>query len=105
MKLYIAMLEDRHTDVEVFTTVEAAIACAERWAVDNAQFPDWVDDETPDDWEPPSDWLFHRQYSSEGDYVRVVVRGLKTPQPTADWLDDPSWANLDVAEVEDEAES
>lgn len=72
MIVYIAIVEDRHTDVEVypFSIAEAAIYFARATAYQNARTPADVE-ETPID-----GWLYHATYSVEGDSVRVVAKDL-----------------------------
>ncbi len=74
MKLYIAMIADRHSDPEPypFTTPEAAIAFARREAeqLTNTEVVE----------EPVAGWLYHATYSGEGDSVWVVERELDAPQ-------------------------
>jgi hypothetical protein len=69
MKIYIAMIADRHTDVEahVFKSPDAAVAFARASAIENAR-------EGEDDLEEEQidGWLYHARYSPEGDSVWVV---------------------------------
>jgi hypothetical protein len=75
MTVYIAILEDRHIDVqaEVFTTAEKAIAYAKAFMLANAAYPDEIE-------EDPEIGIYHATYSSEGDCVSVVESEL-----------DPEW--------------
>lgn len=76
MKIYVVMVEDRHTDTEaeVFTTAEAAIAYAEEYVTEQLDRWPWVDDDP----EEPEGWLWYRAYSPEGDCVWVVEKELRT---------------------------
>lgn len=70
--VYIAMVADRHRDPEpyVFTTAEAALEFAERFARESARRPEdfmiWPD--------TPPEWMFHASYSGEGDAVWVLAK-------------------------------
>lgn len=67
--VYVAMIADRHTDVEphVFSTPGAAIAYARSEALAGARAPEDVDENYT-----PKGWLYHATYSSEGDCVWVI---------------------------------
>jgi hypothetical protein len=73
MKVYMLMIEDRHTDpdAQVFTTPAKAVAAAEAYLVDIDR-PDVEVEENP-----PGDWLFYARYSVEGDCVWIVERELR----------------------------
>jgi hypothetical protein len=73
MSVYVMIIEDRHTDVDVavFATLESAVAAAEEAVDDNARFPNWR--EVIDQYEVPGR-LFYAVYSPEGDCVSVVER-------------------------------
>jgi hypothetical protein len=75
MKLYVAMIEDRHTDPEpfVFSTPEAAVEFARSQAVNGARGGFEVEEE------PIDGWLFYARYSDEGDSVWVIEKTLDTP--------------------------
>jgi hypothetical protein len=83
MRVYLAIIEDRHTDVAVcvFSTAEKAIAYAREWAYDNARSPDRVEEQEIDG------WLYSATYSVEGDAVRVeeaeVIEGTNLTRPVA----------------------
>lgn len=66
MKIYVAIIEDRHTDVnvEVFTRPEPAIAFAKERAIEIARGEEIVE-------EPISSWLYDAICGVEGDAVRV----------------------------------
>lgn len=70
--VYIAIVEDRHTNTEVypFSIAEAAIDFARETARQYARTEADVE-ETPID-----GWLYHATYSTEGDSVRVVAKDL-----------------------------
>lgn len=74
--IYIALIEDRHTDVEAcaFSTPEAAIDFAKDCAL-AAVDGDWSEVKEED----IDGWLYHACYSPEGDSVRVVERVLDDP--------------------------
>jgi len=66
-KIYIACCQDRHTDadIQVFWSEENAVQYAKDFVKDDARFPDAIKEiET-------EGWLYHAQYSEEGDYVYV----------------------------------
>lgn len=68
--VYVAMIDDRHSDPEphVFTTAALAIGYARFQAVELAGDELDVHETTPAD-----DWLYHATYSGEGDSVWVVA--------------------------------
>jgi hypothetical protein len=72
VKVYVAMIADRHADPEpeVFTTSEAAINYVERWAKAHARVPENIVEEEAEG------WLFCLEYSPEGDSVWVVEKHL-----------------------------
>lgn len=74
MKIYIAMLNDRHTDAEPFpcSTPERAIERARALAVENSR----DGGASIDDSETPSGWLYYAIYSEEGDCVWVIAKDL-----------------------------
>jgi hypothetical protein len=74
MKIYIAMLNDRHTDAEPFpcSTPERAIERARTLAVENSR----DDGASIDESETPDGWLYHAIYSCEGDSVWVIEKDL-----------------------------
>jgi hypothetical protein len=75
--IYVAIVEDRHTDTEVhlFSTPEKAIAYAHGVLDDNDMSASYVD---PDDARmsdkdlAAAGWLFYGCYSTEGDCVWVL---------------------------------
>lgn len=71
MKVYVAMIHDRHVDPEayVFSTPDTAIETARRMAAENARGNEVNVD-------PVDGWLFHATYSVEGDCVWVVEKTL-----------------------------
>jgi hypothetical protein len=75
MKLYLAIIEDRHTDVAVYVydTPEAAIARARQEAHENATAPDDIEEEQVDG------WLYYARYSVESDCVHVEETTLNHP--------------------------
>ena len=81
MKLYIAIVEDRHIDVEVqpFTTPEAAIAYARTQAEanDRGYVPDEDDEDIGE--QEIEGYVYYATYSPEGDSVSVVERDLDAP--------------------------
>lgn len=70
--IYIAMINDRHTDPEPypFSTAEAAIAYAKACAAEYARNPDYIEAQ------PIDGWLYYASYSTEGDSVWVVAKDL-----------------------------
>lgn len=86
MKLYVALVDDRHIDptASVFSTAEAAIEYARRQYEDHR--PDDLDDEELADaeigeHEPHDGLLYHATYSTEGDAVWVYETTLDVPMP------------------------
>jgi hypothetical protein len=77
MKIYLAMIADRHADTEPFpfSTADRAIAYARGWAVAAARFDG-------DFQEPrvPGGWLYYATYSPESDSVWVVEKALDAPE-------------------------
>ena len=72
MTVYLLIVEDRHTDVEVrvFATVAAAVASAKELQAEYDYEPDEPD-------EPIDGWIYHATLSCDGDCLRVqsaVVR-------------------------------
>lgn len=69
--IYIAIIEDRHTDVTVhpFSTADRAIAYARQVAGDYCSLPGGVDESEND----IDGWVYNARYSEEGDAVRVVA--------------------------------
>jgi hypothetical protein len=67
MKVYLVVLEDRHTDVqiEVFAEQPAALARAAEIVAEYDHTPD------EDDLEEASEWPYFRRVSVEGDCVTV----------------------------------
>lgn len=70
--IYIAIVDDRHTDTEVypFTTAEAAIAHARRQVEQNARSADDIEEQEIEG------WLYHATYSGESDSAWVVAKEL-----------------------------
>jgi hypothetical protein len=75
MKVYVAMINDRHTDPEpyVFTNAHAAIDYARREA------KEYTNTDHPEDYEERevNGWLFYASYSVEGDSVWVIEKELQ----------------------------
>ena len=73
--VYVAMIADRHSDVEpgVFSTPEAAIDYARRTAHEFASEPGDVEES-----DVPG-WLYHADFSPEGDSVWVVETTVDAP--------------------------
>lgn len=73
-EVYLVILEDRHTDVEVrvFADRQDAIDHAEQIVEDYD-----YDDDKPALGNPPDGWLFHAVLSCEGDSVRVEKAEVK----------------------------
>jgi len=67
MEIYIAICEDRHIDsvVRVFDTPEKAISYAKSFAEGGARHSEDVEETKIDG------WLYHCQFSCDGDFVRV----------------------------------
>ncbi len=75
VKLYVVMVNDRHTDPEpnVFSDPSAAVEYARATAKASAR-RDEDFEETP-----VAGWLYHATYSVEGDSVWVVEKELDAP--------------------------
>lgn len=78
MDLYVAIIEDRHSDVgvDVFSDEDTAIAWARKMAHASAS---GSVDETLTKSMKDAGWVYFGSYSSEGDSVRVVRRMLNNP--------------------------
>lgn len=76
MKLYVAMIRDRHSDPDayVFSTPEAAVEYAKTCVQEYARHPESIEEE------PIEGWLYHARYSSEGDAVWVLEKTLDAPE-------------------------
>ncbi len=72
MQVFVAIIEDRHTDVdiELFPTAEEAIEYAKECVQGNARHPENIEEETI------QGCLYYCRYSSEGDCVSVVEKEL-----------------------------
>lgn len=72
-KIYVVLVEDRHTDVdvEVFTDRSAAIAFAKQEALDNARHPEGIEEEDIEG------YIYYCRYSAESDCVSVVEKELR----------------------------
>ena len=78
MNVYVVIIEDRHADVdaEVFEDDNIAVKRAKALAKDYCRFPEDYE-ERLNDAMIKDGWLFHAQYSCEGDHVKVLARELK----------------------------
>jgi len=76
MKIYLVIIEDRHTDVDVIPFLD------EKMAVDYAKAAALAYCHDPEDFEEEDieGWLYYARYSSEGDCVRVIESEV-TPCP------------------------
>lgn len=72
MEIYIAMIQDRHTDVEVhsFSDPDKAIDYARSRALESCKHDEYYEEQEVES------WLFCASYSCEGDFVRVVKTEL-----------------------------
>lgn len=77
MDVYLAIIEDRHSDVDVavFSTLDLAIEYARGTAREYATREQDVIEQ-----EPKGDWLFAVTYSIEGDWIRVVKATVDEPE-------------------------
>lgn len=75
MEIFIAVVQDRHTDVDVepFTDANRAIAWARKLARDSS---DGDVDETLTESMKDDGWVYSGCYSCEGDSVHVVRKTL-----------------------------
>jgi hypothetical protein len=73
MKIFVAMICDRHAEPEpyLFSTVEAATAYARAEAEANARDVADIKEESI------KGWLYHAMYSVEGDSVWVLEKDLE----------------------------
>lgn len=78
MKIYIVIIEDRHSDTEAkpFLTAVAAISYAERKAREYCRY-EYDYKESLNDAMRKDRWLWHATYSCEGDNVRVIERDTR----------------------------
>lgn len=74
MDLYIAICNDRHSDVcvRVFSDMGKAVEYAKKFMKDNARFPEDIKESFI------QGWLYHADYSCEGDSVHVE-KGVLDP--------------------------
>ncbi len=72
MKIYVAMINDRHSDPEpfLFTKREAAIEYARSEAISNS-WDDQIDEQEI------AGWLYYAGYGTEGDSVWVLEKNLQ----------------------------
>lgn len=78
MKLYVAMIRERHSDTEayVFSTPEAAVNYARSMVEAYARDPESVEERDI------KGWLYYASFSGEGDAVWVLERTLdEAPMP------------------------
>ena len=75
MKIYIVIVEDRHSDVTAhpFTCPLVAVLEAKRMAMEYCRHKE---DYKERDYGKDSGWLFYADYSCESDSVRVVTTEL-----------------------------
>jgi len=73
--VFVVIIEDRHSDVdvEIWTEREAAIARARELAKEYCRHPEDYKEEQI------ADWLFYAKYSCEDDSCRVVERKVSSP--------------------------
>jgi hypothetical protein len=73
MDIFVALVQDRHTDVDaaVFSKDDAAIAWARKMAGEFSSGP--VNETLTEDMKAAG-WLYYGSYSCEGDPVRVIRR-------------------------------
>jgi len=72
MIVFVAIAEPHNSDIEVqvFRTVDSAIAWAQEWAEENQmEGYDWRLDYGQ--WQQPKDWIYFHCCSAEGDRVKV----------------------------------
>ena len=72
IKIYVAIWEDRHTDVivEAFSTEELAIAWAHAAATNISN--SYSEERFSDNTRQRSGWIYSITYSSDGDHITVV---------------------------------
>lgn len=70
MKVYVLIVEDRHsdTDVQVFASADLAVARAKAVAAKYARSPEDIEERQI------AGWIYFANYSCESDSVRVVER-------------------------------
>lgn len=76
--IYIVIIEDRHTDVDVipYEDPDFAVEWAKREVRDRNSDPEDLDEELNDEMIHDG-WLYYGCYSTEGDSIRVVKRELR----------------------------
>jgi len=76
MKIYILLIVDGHSDLEVipFTDPEKAIVKARETA---KKYCRYVEDYIERDWGKEAGWLFYADYSCESDHVIVIETELQ----------------------------
>lgn len=77
--IYVAIVNDRHTDTEahLFSTADRAIAFAKEYLEgcgESAQYVDAEDATMTDESLEAAGWLFYTCYSTEGDCIWVMPR-------------------------------
>ncbi len=75
MKIYLVLIEDRHTDTQAFpfSTAEAAIAYARVVATERAR------EEGPREGKVTG-WLYYAVYAGDSDCVWVIEKELDSPE-------------------------
>jgi hypothetical protein len=85
MNIFIAMVNDRHTEPEasLFSTYEKALAYAMAYLAEvNGQWNDGENGVDPDDKTMDAEaltatgWLFYERYSTEGDSIWILEAGV-----------------------------
>ncbi len=68
MKLYVAMVQDRHSDpvIRVFSTLDLAIAWTRREFAMCVKRPTEIKED-----KKPEPWLYYATYGHEGDYAGI----------------------------------
>lgn len=74
MKLWVVLIEDRHSDVEVevWLSRDEALERAAELVVEYSRYPEDLSSGDLNDAMIQSGWIFYMRYSGEGDCVRVV---------------------------------
>lgn len=75
MKVWVAIIEERHSDVdaEVFTAPDAAIGWTRRRITDFARNPEDVEEELTDRMRQAG-WIYFASWSGEGDSAHIIEK-------------------------------
>ncbi len=78
MKIYIVLIEDHHSDVEVipFASRKKALYYAEKYVKSNMDEDDEYEEYPLNKSMIDCNWIYHNSYGCESDYVTVIEKEL-----------------------------